>query len=233
MNNKLIRNIFLSMIICCFFLISIKTSFVQAETKNPDVRILPMSGEATEGIFNENDGLWYPGRQEVRSFYIENDRNEDLEIDKFNIDIVSLINLSSKQNIIAESDVYKDFLKNAMISIGTEDKMIESRSFQEVLNSNGIVLDEKIKVNSKTKKNMRLMLSIAPSGENNLQDLINRFNLGINYRVIDDNGVQVIPKTGSNVNSKILISFAIFLISIGSFFILLTRKKGALSKRRE
>jgi hypothetical protein len=218
------------MIICCFSLICIKVSIVKAETKNPEVRILPMSGESTEGIFNEKDGLWYPGRQEVKGFYIENDRNDDLEVDKFNIEIVSLVNSVNNLNIPGKSDIYRDFLKNVMISIGTEDKMTESRSFQDVLNSNGIVLDEKIKVNSKTKKNMKLMLCIAPSVDNNIEDLINKFNISIDYRVINNNGVQAIPKTGSYLNTQILISLGIFLISIGVFFILLTRKNDVLSK---
>lgn len=225
MNSKIIKRISLATITSIFMVLVINFNIVKADTQTGNVRILPLNGATDEGIFNYKDGLWYPGRSEVRDFYIENNNDDVLEVEKFNVELVSLVNSVSKQNIEQNSDIYNNYFKNSTIAIYLDGKLIKENSFLDILKTGGIAIDENIIINGKSKKNMQLGFSISRDGENDLQDLVNKFNLGITYKIDDSAPITVMPQTGSRLSMTTLISFGVMFIGIGIFLVIFGTKK--------
>lgn len=189
-------------------------------SKDEKVKVLPLNGESKEGIFNLKDGLWYPGREEVRDFYIENNHKEEIQVEKINFQMISLLSSEKQKKINTEDVEYKDFMKNANLSLLCDGKTLYEGNFEELIEKGEIDLNKKIIVKGNAKKNMQLVFSISPKAENNLQGVINEFKLGITYTM--DEAMAIIPQTGGFLNNTWLIFTGSCLFVCG---IVLNRKK--------
>ncbi|WP_035293451.1 LPXTG cell wall anchor domain-containing protein [Clostridium sp. KNHs214] len=189
-------------------------------SKDEKVKVLPLNGESKEGIFNLKDGLWYPGREEVRGFYVDNNYKEDIQVEKINFQTISLLSLEEQRIIATEDTIYKDFMKNVNISLLCDGKILYEGTFEKLMEKGEINLNEKVTVKGNTKKNMQLVFAISPKAENNLQGVVNEFKLGITYTM--DEAMAIIPQTGGFLNTTLLIFTGICLVICGIF---LNRKK--------
>lgn len=50
-----------------------------------------------EPIFNESQGLWQPGKVESKEFYVKNNKNENIIIDKMYLSLDSSTNYITKK----------------------------------------------------------------------------------------------------------------------------------------
>lgn len=233
MDNKVLKKILLAIVSLIFILLITTRNVVRAYSQENGVSLKSLTSEDSVGIFNERDGLWYPGRSEIKDFYVENNKNEELEIEKFNVDEISLISSIDNKEIYKDSQVYEEYFKYTTLSVYLDGKMIKEDTLQNILAENGILIDEKIIVKQKSSRNMQLGISIASDSGNNVQDLINKFNLGITYRINDSKVVTSMPQTGSRISITALFYFGIAFIGIGIFLVILNTKEKELSKGGE
>lgn len=195
-----------------------------------------------EPIFNETQGLWQPGKVESKEFYIKNNKNENITIDKIYLSLDSSTNYITKKEININSLEFNELARNTIVNLSYQGDALFQGKLDKLLSENGIVLYQELNIKSNEK--LLLNMTMKKDGEmgNYAQSLENIFNIGVAYK-IDDNkpikpkppneqpnknpdsslnpdkevgsGSNKLPQTGGIINSTSLMMFGLAAIGIG------------------
>lgn len=192
------------------------------ESKENKVFILAKNIDGTPGIFNDNDGFWYPGRTLSKQFVIKNGNTEEIEFSKISVKIQSVNQFLLNKLINPDEEIYKEFLKNFKVQLKDGENILFDDTFEN-FNKNGVPLKESIKIAGGSEKEFQITLHFEEKAGNMLQDLQNLFNLSIEY-ILKDGGstkdpVTDLPQTGGAYNFITLVVMGVPLIGLGFLFL--------------
>lgn len=209
--------------ILILFIFSLNTSyFPKADSSNSttDKKIISLNeqGEASTSVFNENDGLWAPGIEKDKSFYLQNNSTDNCTLNKINFKI-SL--MDAEGNIIdSSSDRYKNFNNVMNATLECNGKTLFNGKLSDLLNSD-MNFKNDITINGKNKIKTYLKLSMNTDADSSLQNLVGIIDISFVFTSLDGSSlVNSLVKTGSIIDTKILIILGIIFIATGSFVVI-------------
>lgn len=189
-----------------------------------------------ESIFNDNDGIWHPGRSESKGFYIINNNNYDISIDRLYIKLNRLTHLELNKELDKKSINFKELGNGTDIKLTYKDKELFNDKLVNILDKDSIKLPQYINIKSKQKQLLNMSIKIDKNLKNEAQSLEGIFNIGVRYRADDMESTHKInlqslknhshkfndkfyelPQTGGIINSMTLSLIGIILIAIGIF----------------
>ncbi len=199
-------------------------------------------------IFTQEEGLWYPGRVESKDFYIINNKENNIIIEKLYIRLESSKDLKKNQLLDISSRQFKELSTNSTVKLHYKDKLLFQDKLDNLLSENGIVLAEEIDIKSNGKALLNMTIDMDKNMNNDAQALENIFSIGVSYKIDSGNqenpdpdelgnqkpkpeinpGTDVgsstdgnLPQTGGIINSSSLIAIGTITIGTG---ILLNKK---------
>ena len=208
-----------------------------AEIDSEDIVIYP--------ILTKKQELWYPGKIESKDFYIINNKEDNISIDKLYMQLELCRNLRTNEILDIEHDKFKEVAEHSIVKMTYKDKLIFESELKELTHEKGIVLSEEIYIKSNDKELLNMTIEMTEEMDNNSQDLENIFNIGVSYKVdtntdvdtdintdintdIDvgestdgenggsgENNFDKLPQTGGLVNSVSLLVLGIITVGIG------------------
>lgn len=216
--NKRIPIYLLVLAIFGFLFSSSSSICVKAsELAGNEIVVTPEDGSSNV-IFGDKDGLWYPGKELTKGFYIANQSDQKIQLDKITFKS-SLLEKDSKP-IDENQNAYKEFFKNTDITLTYKDKYIYRGSYEGLL-AEGLILEDPIVIASKDKELLHIGISINKAAPNDLQDIRNMLDFNLTYSSMDN-----MPQTGSNLNSTLLITISISLLVLAGGILIYNNKKG-------
>lgn len=212
-------------------------SYAEINSEDIDIAIYP--------ILTKKQGLWYPGKIESKDFYIINNKEDNISIDKLYMQLELCRNLRTNEILDIEHDKFKEVAEHSIVKMTYKDKLIFESELNELTHEKGIVLSEEIYIKSNDKELLNMTIEMteemAEQMDNNSQDLENIFNIGVSYKVdtntdvdtdintdIDvgestdgenggsgENNFDKLPQTGGLANSVSLLVLGTIAVGIG------------------
>ncbi|WP_455537591.1 LPXTG cell wall anchor domain-containing protein [Terrisporobacter sp.] len=223
--------------------IKVSRRIIQILTIISVISMFPVCAYAEQDItidqsFTYEDGLWKPGRVESKEFYINNNKENDISIDRLYMSLKSSEYWKTGEKLDDNSIKFKEFAKYSTVTLKHNDTVLFKDKFENLLSEDGINLtkDLFIKANSKELLNMTIDMDLEMN--NDAQALNNEFIIGIAYKMDErsnesverdepinpDNSVNPneevdkLPQTGGIINSASLVVLG--AITIGTGFLL-------------
>lgn len=198
-----------------------------AEIDSEDIVIYP--------ILTKKQELWYPGKIESKDFYIINNKEDNIIIDKLYMQLGLSKNLITNEILDIKREQFLEIAEHSTVKITYKDKLVFESELNELIHEKGFVLSEEISIkpNDKVLLNMTIEMTeeMAEQMNNNSQDIENIFNIGVSYKVdtdigigestdvetggIEENNFIKLPQTGGLVNSISLLVLGIITVGIG------------------
>ena len=193
---------------------------------NQDISIDP--------IFPYEDGVWYPGRVESKDFYITNNKEHNIKIDRLYIQLKSSKDLKTNQMLNVNSNQFKELSKNSTVKLMYKGNILFEDKLDNLIHEKGIVLSQEIIIKSNKKELLNMTIDMDGAMNNDAQSLENIFSIGVAYKVDnaigsggDNNGgsdsnvggstdnIDKLPQTGGLINSSSLLALGSIIVGAG------------------
>ena len=172
--------------------------------------------------FTFEDGLWKPGRVESKDFYINNNKENDISIDRLYISLKSSEYWKNGEVLDINSEKFKEFAKHSTVTLKHEGNVLFEDKFENLLSEDGIKLSKNINVQSNDKELLNMTIDMDLEMDNDAQALNNIFTIGIAYTMEEiSDSPEKLPETG--VNTAILVGLGAVAIGAG---VVLNKKGG-------
>ena len=172
-------------------------SYAEINSEDIDIAIYP--------ILTKKQELWYPGKIESKDFYIINNKEDNISIDKLYMQLELCRNLRTNEILDIEHDKFKEVAEHSIVKMTYKDKLIFESELKELTHEKGIVLSEEIYIKSNDKELLNMTIEMteemAEQMDNNSQDLENIFNIGVSYKV--DTNTDVDTDINTDINTDI------------------------------
>ena len=202
-----------------------------AEIDSEDIVIYP--------ILTKKQELWYPGKIESKDFYIINNKEDNIIIDKLYMQLGLSKCLRKNETLDIKREQYLEISEHSTVKITYKDKIVLESELNELIHEKGFVLSEEISIkpNDKELLNMTIEMTeeMAEQMDNNSQAIENIINIGVSYKVDTDtdidtdvgestdvensgrgeNNFDKLPQTGGLVNSVSLLVLGTIAVGIG------------------
>ena len=153
-----------------------------AEIDSEDIVIYP--------ILTKKQELWYPGKIESKDFYIINNKEDNIIIDKLYMQLELSKCLRKNEILDIKREQYLEIAEHSTVKITYKDKLVLESELNELIHEKGFVLSEEISIkpNDKELLNMTIEMTeeMAEQMDNNSQAIENIFNIGVSYKVDTD-----------------------------------------------
>ncbi|MEO2506406.1 LPXTG cell wall anchor domain-containing protein [Clostridium paraputrificum] len=168
-----------------------------------------------EQSFTYEDGLWKPGRIESKDFYINNNKGNDISIDRLYMSLKSSEYWKTGEQLDINSNKFKELIKHTTVTLKHGNDVLFEDKFGNLLSEDGIKLSKDIDIKSNTKELLNMTIDMDLEMNNDAQALNNIFSIGVAYKMDDKIHPEYdkLPQTGDSVNSYSFIALA--LISAG------------------
>ena len=157
-------------------------SYAEIDSEDIDIAIYP--------ILTKKQGLWYPGKIESKDFYIINNKEDNISIDKLYMQLELCKNLRTNEILDIEREKFKEVAEHSTVKMTYKDKLIFESKLNELTHEKGIVLSEEIYIKSNDKELLNMTIEMteemSEQMDNNSQDLENIFSIGVSYKVDTD-----------------------------------------------
>ncbi len=168
------------------------------------------------------DGLLNPGKVEVKDFYINNNKENDISINRLYISLKSSEYWKTGEQLDINSNKFKEFAKYSTVTLKHGNDVLFEDKFENLLFKDGIKLSKDIYIKSNSKELLNMKINMDLDMNNNAQALNNIFTIGAAYKIeetikppSDIDGPDNLPETG-RVISYSLIALGISSIGIGT-----------------
>lgn len=198
-----------------------------AEIDSEDIVIYP--------ILTKKQELWYPGKIESKDFYIINNKEDNIIIDKLYMQLDSSKCLRKNEILDIKREKYLEISEHSTVKITYKDKLVLESELNELIHEKGFVLSEEISIKPNEKELLSMTIEMteemAEQMDNNSQAIENIINIGVSYKVdtdigigestdvetggIEENNFIKLPQTGGLVNSISLLVLGIITVGIG------------------
>lgn len=176
---------------------------IQILTMTFMISLFPIKSYADSDItidqtFTYEDGLWKPGRIESKSFYINNNKESEISIDRLYMSLKSSENWKTGEELDINSKQFKELAKNSTVTLTHNGEVLFKDRLKDLLSEDGILLSNEIdiKVNDRELLNMTIDMDLEMN--NDAQALDNVFNIGVAYKMDEDTTPPITPDEPSN-----------------------------------
>lgn len=198
-----------------------------AEIDSEDIAIYP--------ILTKKQELWYPGKIESKDFYIINNKEDNIIIDKLYMQLGLSKNLITNEILDIKREQFLEIAEHSTVKMTYKDKLVFESELNELIHEKGFVLSEEISIKPNEKELLSMTIEMteemAEQMNNNSQAIENIFNIGVSYKVDTDtdvgestdvensgsgeNNFDKLPQTGGLVNSVSLLVLGTIAVGIG------------------
>lgn len=179
---------------------------ISAYADNQDITI--------DQSFTFEDGLWKPGRVESKDFYINNNKENDISIDRLYVSLKSSEYWKTGEELDISSEKFKEFAKYSTVTLKHENHVLFEDKFENLLSEDGIKLSKDIHIKSNNKELLNMTIDMDLEMDNDAQALNNIFTIGISYKMEEDlYSSENLPQTG--VNAAVLVALGTVAIGTG------------------
>lgn len=222
-------------------IIKLSKKIIQVLTITSIILLFPISSHADKGditidkSFTYDDGLWKPGRVESKDFYINNNKENDIRIDRLYMRLKSSEYWKTGETLEVNSNKFKEFARYSTVTLKHGNSVLFEDKFENLLSKDGIKLSKDIDIKSNSKELLNMTIDMDLEMNNDAQGLNNMFAVGIAYKmeettkppsVVDPEGPSdltdpdedKLPQTGGIVNSASLVVLG--AVAIGTGFVL-------------
>lgn len=209
---------------------------IQILTITSMISLFPISSFANGDItidqsFTYEDGLWKPGRVESKDFYINNNKEDDISIDRLYMNLKSSEYWKTGEELDINSNKFKEFAKYSTVTLKHDNNVLFEDKFENLLSEDGIKLQKDIDIKSNSKELLNMTIDMDLEMNNDAQALNNVFTIGVAYKMEEPiepptkpikpgtGGVSdKLPQTGGIINGTSLMVLG--AVAIGTGFVM-------------
>lgn len=152
------------------------------------VSLLPVLSYADSGItidpsFTYEDGYWKPGRVETKDFYINNNKENDISIDRLYINLKSSEYWKTGEKLDINSKQFKEFAKYSTATLKHDNTVLFQDTLENLLSRKGINLSKDIDIKANDKELLNMTIDMDIEMNNDAQALNNVFTIGVAYKM--------------------------------------------------
>lgn len=151
-----------------------------------------------EPSFTYKDGYWKAGRIESKSFYINNNKENDISIDRLYMSLKSSEYWKTGEQLDINSKKFKEFAKYSTVTLKHGNDILFKDKFENLLSEDGIRLLKDIDIKSDDKELLHMTIDMDLEMNNDAQALNNVFTIGVAYKEDDTN-----PDGGNGSNPDV------------------------------
>lgn len=144
-------------------------------------------------IFIEEQGTWYPGRLESKDFYINNNKENDISIDRLYMSLKSSEYWKTGEELDINSSKFKEFAKYSTVTLKHNNNVLFKDKFENLLSKDGINLSKDIYIKSNSKELLNMTIDMNLEMNNDAQALDNVFNIGVSYKMDENTTPPINP----------------------------------------
>ena len=182
LNKKIIKFLTITSIMSLFPMSS------YADT--PDITIDP--------TFTYEDGLWKPGRVESKNFYINNHKENDIQIDRLYMSLKSSKSWKTGEELDINNKQFKELAKNSTVTLTHNGEVLFKDRLKDLLSDGGILLSNEIDIKANDRELLNMTIDMDLEMNNDAQALDNVFNIGVAYKMDEDTTPPIAPDEPSN-----------------------------------
>ena len=211
------------------------------------VSLFPVLSYADSGItidqsFTYEDGYWKPGRVETKDFYINNNKENDISIDRLYINLKSSEYWKTGEKLDINSKQFKEFAKYSTATLKHDNTVLFQDTLENLLSRKGINLSKDIDIKANDKELLNMTIDMDIEMNNDAQALNNVFTIGVAYKMEEPpltpgkptkpinpgtGGVSdKLPQTGGIINNTSLLLLGTIAIGSGIALNRKSDKKG-------
>lgn len=189
---------------------------IQILTITSIISLFPISSYADykditiDQSFTYEDGLWKPGRIESKDFYINNNKQNDISIDRLYMSLKSSEYWKTGEKLDINSKKFKEFAKYSTVTLKHSNDVLFEDKFENLLSEKGIRLSKDIYIKSNSKELLNMTIDMDLEKNNDAQALNNVFTIGIAYKEDSsgnsgggDNNKPNVPEVEDNNKSDV------------------------------
>lgn len=232
-------------------IIKLSKNIIQIIAITAIVLIFPTSSYASGDItidsnFTYEDGLWKPGRIESKDFYINNNKENDISIDRLYMSLKSCEYWKTGEELDINSKQFKELARYSIATLKHNENILFEDKLENLLSEEGIDLSDEIDIKANGKELLNMTIDMDLEMNNDAQALNNVFTIGVAYKMdeapkppvkptdptnpdldkpvikpdtgVDSDNSGKLPQTGGIINSASLIVLG--TVAIGTGFIL-------------
>ena len=173
-------------------IIKLSKKIIQILTITSIISLFPISSYADykditiDQSFTYEDGYWKPGRVESKDFYINNNKKNDISIDRLYISLKSSEYWKTGENLDINSKKFKEFAKYSTVTLKHGNNILFRDKFENLLSKDGIRLSKDIYIKSKDRELLNMTIDMDLGMNNDAQALNNVFTIGVAYTMEED-----------------------------------------------
>ncbi|CEO12301.1 anchor protein [[Clostridium] sordellii] len=184
-------------------IIKLSRRIIQILTVSSILSLFPISSYAYNDItiepsFTYEDGLWKPGRVESKDFYINNNKENDISIDRLYMSLKSSEYWKTGEELDINSAKFKEFAKYSTVTLKHNNNVLFKDKFENLLSKDGINLSKDIYIKSNRKELLNMTIDMNLEMNNDAQALNNVFTIGVAYKMDEDTTPPINPDEPSN-----------------------------------
>lgn len=184
-------------------IIKLSKKIIQVLTITSIISSFPISSHANTDItidqsFTYEDGLWKPGRVESKEFYINNNKENDISIDRLYMSLKSSEYWKTGEELDINSSKFKEFAKYSTVTLKHNNNVLFKDKFENLLSKDGINLSKDIYIRSNSKELLNMTIDMDLDMNNDAQSLNNVFTIGVGYKMDEDTTPPINPDEPSN-----------------------------------
>lgn len=179
LDKNIIKLLSLTYIICLFPILSY--------SQQSDISIDPT-------FTYEEDGFWKPGRIQSKDFYINNNKKNDISIDRLYISLKSSEYWKTGEELDINSVKFKEMAKYITVTLTYNENILFRDKLENILSEDGIVLSKEIDIKANDKELLNMTIDADLAMGNDAQALDNAFNIGFAYKMEETPALPLDPE---------------------------------------
>ncbi|MGL5328941.1 MAG: LPXTG cell wall anchor domain-containing protein [Peptostreptococcaceae bacterium] len=167
---------------------------IQILTITSIISLFPISSHADkkditiDPTFTYEDGLWQPGRGEVKEFNITNHKDKDIVLDRLFVELTYSRNWKIDKVLDIDSIEFKEMAEGSTFVLMHEGQVLYERALQELSEERVITIPRGVKIEAGQSEPFEMIIHMDESIENEAQALQNEFSIGVAYKM--DTGLK-------------------------------------------
>lgn len=155
-----------------------------------------------QSFTHEEDGYWKPGRIESKDFYINNNKTNDISIDRLYMNLKYSKCWKTGEELDINSAKFKEIAKYSTVTLKHNKDILFRDKLERILDEDGIELAKEIDIKSNDKELFNMTIDMDLEKGNDAQALHSVFSIGVAYQVEDEERPPIDPDDSNGGNSE-------------------------------
>lgn len=199
MRKKIIISLLIYVLINCihsfgvFPKVSVSAKSDPKYKKSTDIEyinLLNFNKEISKPLFTRDDGLWAPGYEKGRKFYIKNNSSYDFTMDY--IKITMELKESTGEALNPDAESFEEFVNFVKTRITNNGDVLYEGSFKKLLKNDGNIILKDI-VNAYSEKEYEFTIKMDEKAGNSIQGVVCEFDICIGFDSMGEDEPPITP----------------------------------------